>query len=284
MKTKSFLELTFLTFLTVGLQSCATTYYQVYDVETEGLQSSKEKIVYNDDNCEIIYDLWCEQGTLNFLFKNNSETDIHIDLSQSFFIRNGIAYDYYVDCERTKSRSITTGASASLAKSQEFYGYQLPLWIPTTISRSAQVTESSSMETSGSVTTKEPKVICIPAKSAKVIKSFNISNYVLLDCNNIGLNKPKKESPRINYIKKESPLVFRNRLVYYVGNSDEGVTVDNSFWVSGFTNYNSKIFHIKQKAEDCFNKNSIKTIEAHKYKSANRFYNKYTFEHTTGSN
>ena len=98
MKTKSFLELTFLTFLTVGLQSCATTYYQVYDVETEGLQSSKEKIVYNDDNCEIIYDLWCEQGTLNFLFKNNSETDIHIDLSQSFFIRNGIAYDYYVDC------------------------------------------------------------------------------------------------------------------------------------------------------------------------------------------
>ncbi|MBR5892625.1 MAG: hypothetical protein IKZ37_03165 [Bacteroidaceae bacterium] len=283
MKTKSFLNLTFLTLMTIGLQSCSTTYFQVYDVETEGLQSSKEKITYSNNDCEIIYDLWCAQGCLNFLFKNNSETDIYIDLSQSFFIRNGIAYDYYVDSEHTKSKTITTGTSASIAKSQEFYGYQLPMWIPTTISRSTQVTRNGSVGTSSSITTKEPKVICIPAKSAKFIESFSISDYILLDCGNIELNKPKKESPRINYIKKDSPLVFRNRLVYYVGQSNEGVTVDNSFWVSGFTNYSKKEFYIRQREDNCFNKNSIKTIEVYKYKSANKFYNEYTFEYNTGS-
>lgn len=278
MKTKSFSRLSFLVLVTIILQSCTTySFYQVYDIETEGLQSNKEKVSYSDENCEITYDFWSEQGNIDFVFKNKTEENIYIDLSQSFFIRNGIAYDYYTDSEHTQSKITVTGASASLSKSQAFYGYQLPLWMPTTISRSAQVTGNSSVGVSGSTTIKDPKVICIPAKSAKSISGFRISNYVLLDCNNIELNKPKKSSPRINYIKNESPLTFRNRLVYNVGKSEEGITVDNYFWVSGYTNYSQRDFYIKQQEDNCFNKNTINTIKIDKYKAANKFYNSYTF-------
>lgn len=37
-------------------------------------------------DCKIIYDFWGETGDMSFFFMNNTDKDIYIDLSRSFFI------------------------------------------------------------------------------------------------------------------------------------------------------------------------------------------------------
>lgn len=276
MKTTSFIKAAISIVTAVLMQSCVTPfYYQVYDVQSEGLDSSDDMILYSNDDCKIIYDFWSEAGDVSFFFMNNTNKDIYIDLSRSFFIRNGIAYDYFTDAEYTRSVTSMVGVSASLAKSYTQFGYEFPMWTPTVVTRGAQVTASGGAGITNSITTKEAKFICIPANSAKRIVGFNISDYVYLDCGNKKLNKPKRASKRIEYPKEKSPLVFRNRIIYYVGDSEDEVTVDNSFWVSGFTNHSRKDFFIKDYKVDCLNNTFKTTIKIDKYKSAERFYNKY---------
>ena len=259
------------------LHSCMTPqhYYQVYDVEADGLQSDKHAVIFSNDDCDIAYDLWGEAGNMSFFFRNNTEYDIFIDLARSFFIRNGIAYDYFADTEYTQSVTALSGASASLSASYTQLWYELPMWTPTVVTRGAQVTANGSVGTTSSITTRESRYICVPAKSAKFIAGFNISDYVYIDCGNSKLNRPKRESEHITYTKEESPLVFRNRLCYFVGNSEEGTSIDNAFWVSGFTNYNGREFYIENIETDCLDSSITKKVKTHKYRSATKFFNEY---------
>ncbi len=274
MKTTSFIKATISLVVAVIMQSCTTHfYYQVYDVQSEGLDSSDDMVLYSNKDCKIIYDFWSEAGDMSFFFMNNTDKDIYIDLSRSFIIRNGIAYDYFSDAEYTSSATSMAGASASLAKSYTQFGYEFPMWTPTVVARGAQFTATGAV--AKSVTTKEPKFICVPSNSAKRVVSFNVSDYVYLDCGNKKLNNPKRASKRIEYTKEKSPLVFSNRIVYYVGDFEDGVSIDNSFWVSGFTNHSHKDFFIKEHKVDCLNKSFNSIIKIDKYKSAKKFYNKY---------
>lgn len=261
------------------LHSCMTPqhYYQVYDVEADGLQSDKQAVIFSNDDCDIAYDLWGEAGNSGFFFRNNTDEDIYIDLTRSFFIRNGIAYDYFADAEYTQSIASTTSSAAALSTSFTQLWYELPMWTPTVVTRGAQVTANGSVGTTSSITTRESRYICVPAKSAKFIAGFNISDYVYIDCGNSKLNRPKRESEHITYTKEESPLVFRNRICYYVGNSEVAATIDNSFWISGFTNFSGKEFFITRSEEECDNTSILSNVKVHKYRSANKFYNRYQF-------
>lgn len=178
------------------LHSCMTPlhYYQVYDVETEGLQSDKQAVIFSNDDCDIAYDLWGEAGNLGFFFRNNTEYDIFIDLARSFFIRNGIAYDYFSDAEYTHSITSTTSSAATLSASFTQLWYELPMWTPTVVTRGAQLSASGSTGTTSSVTTREAKFICVPAYSAKFIAGFNISDYIYKECGNDKFNRPKRKS------------------------------------------------------------------------------------------
>ena len=276
MKTKTIKAVQF--FITaVLLQSCVSLphYYQVYDVEAEEMKSDKNIVLFSNDDCDIAYDLWGEAGNMGFFFRNNTEYDIFIDLARSFFIRNGIAYDYFADKEYTQSVTALSGASASLSASYTQLWYELPMWTPTVVTRGAQVTANGSVGTTSSITTRESRYICVPAKSAKFIAGFNISDYVYIDCGNSKLNRPKRESEHITYTKNESPLVFRNRLCYFVGDSEEGTSIDNAFWVSGFTNYNGREFYIENIETDCLDSSITKKVQTSKYRLATRFFNEY---------
>ena len=260
----------------VLLQSCASAYYyQVYDVETEGMQCEKNVVLFSNGDCDIVYDLWGEAGNLGFFFRNNTDEDIFIDLSRSFFIRNGIAYDYFVDAEYTQSVTAMSGASASLSASYTQLWYELPMWTPTVVTRGAQVTANGSVGTTSSITTRESRYICVPAKSAKFIAGFNISDYVYNNGEDSKLDWPKRESRRVVYSKDESPLVFRNKICYFVGESEEGTSIDNSFWVSGFTNYNGREFYVENIKSDCLDSSITKKVKTHKYRSATKFFNEY---------
>ena len=118
--------------------------------------------------------------------------------------------------------------------------------------------------------------LCFPA--GYKLRFRNISDYIYKECGNDKFNRPKRESEHITFSREKSPLVFRNRTCYCLGNSEEAVTIDNSFWISGSTNFSGKEFFITHSEEECNHSSVISKVKVHKYRSANRFYNRYQFK------
>ena len=90
----------FLVALAILTSSCVSNsyYYQVYKVSSEDKRISQDNskyIVYEDDNCKLLYNLWGNGGNVGFMFYNKTNDIIFIDLSESFFVKNRSAYDYY---------------------------------------------------------------------------------------------------------------------------------------------------------------------------------------------
>lgn len=72
-------------------------YYQMYQTKpsSENIKVYENKIVYEDDKCSIMYDFWSEYGNAGFIIYNKSLENLVLHLDKSFYINNGIAYDYF---------------------------------------------------------------------------------------------------------------------------------------------------------------------------------------------
>src|SRR5690606_15327834 len=75
------------------------------------ITKSDNSLIYEDNTCMISYNLWSSGGDAGFLFYNKSEQNVYVDLSESFFILNGVADNYYKD--RIYTYSFSTGVSNS---------------------------------------------------------------------------------------------------------------------------------------------------------------------------
>lgn len=62
---------------------------------SEDIKVYENTMVYEDDNCTILYDFWGEFGNIGFSFYNKSSEDIYLHLDKCFYINNGFAFDYY---------------------------------------------------------------------------------------------------------------------------------------------------------------------------------------------
>ena len=111
MKTK--IELISTVIIVVLLSSCATTFYQVYKTTATNKMANKDnQLVYEDENCKVSYNLWGEGGNIGFRFFNKTDKNISLNLEESFFILNGISYNYY----RSRVFTTSTTAGATTAK------------------------------------------------------------------------------------------------------------------------------------------------------------------------
>lgn len=276
-------KILFILLATMLLQSCTSVYYQAYRVETEGMACENDAVVYEDDNCSIIYNLWGENGNLGFCFVNKTENDIYIDLTRSFFVRNGIAYDYYEDKSYTSTKTSGYSSTFEIAKSYSAYisksGYtHTPnLWTPTEIgAKNTYGITSGGVTTStlaSSVTVNPVERICVPAKSSKLVKGFVVSDYVYLECDNNKFNWPSKVSVAVEYNRDSTPLSFRNKLVYIVNGKD--FSVDNNFWVSSVANYSRRAFKEFKVVKNCLN-DVYEEKEIFLIYAPNMFYNEYS--------
>ena len=79
------------------LTSCGPTiYFQVYQVAPgDKMKSNENSLIYEDDNCIVSYNLWAERGDIGFKVYNKTNSNIYVNLEESFFILNGIAHDYF---------------------------------------------------------------------------------------------------------------------------------------------------------------------------------------------
>lgn len=82
--------------LTLLFSSCAVTnYYQVYKTNAEYGIIEKNKIVFEDNNCSVYYNLWTEGGNVGFSIYNKTESDLTVYLNKTFYVLNGVAYEYF---------------------------------------------------------------------------------------------------------------------------------------------------------------------------------------------
>ena len=90
------------------LSSCSNHFYQIYKVQPiNDFSESNNFLIYEDENCKVMYDFWGEKGRVGFLLFNKSDKNIYINLNESFYICNGIAYDYYLSREFTSLNTVS---------------------------------------------------------------------------------------------------------------------------------------------------------------------------------
>lgn len=272
---KTTISLFFTAVITVFLTSCATKYYyQVYKaVPTDKSISVDNELIYEDDNCKISYDLWQEGGNIGFHFYNKTNTNIYLNLDESFFVLNGIAYDYYKDRVFTSSASSGSTTSKSTSSSKSVTGINFLDLLQT---NKIQASNSVGVMTSSgySISYNEEKVICIPSMTSKIITEYNINKSLYRDCD-LFKYPTKKQINSKYFTKSESPIVFSNRITYTVGLSDKQIKFENEFYISEISNYpENEITELKYKVF-CGQESST-IISSFKDVSPDKFYIKYT--------
>lgn len=248
--------------------SCSSEYYQIVDVKSS-LPVKNNNYVYDDGSCRITYDFWGNGGNPGFRIENLTDKVLYLDLSNSFYVENGMAYDYYKCRTYTNSKSSTSGKSASVS------GSVVGVWAKTLMlgSKTATSAVSETNSSMSGVSVLENKVIGIPPHSSKLVSEYAVLADVIQDCS-VNLRNVKNSNSR-TFSKDESPKNFSNYITYSIGQEGEKKSVVNDFYVSGISNYRKKDVLTKEKA-GC--KSQLK-FDRNKLASPSKFYVKYNNMH-----
>lgn len=260
-------NLPLLLLVAVLFSSCSQVYHYVQVFEAKSSQSSQTKkesggMLYEDNNCTLYYIFWAKGGDASFAIHNKTDKIMYVDLSKSFFIRNGIANDYYKErawsqtstntfgTQETTSTSVTNNTSYSSGIKATYLGDfgTLPFSTADPVSTSANIqrTESDGIlrsvatansfatSTSSSIGMKEQRIIAIPPHASKIVTEYAINTTLLLDCD---LSRYPEEKASITFDEQNSPLKFSNYITYRLEDNTQDIVVKNDFYISKVTNY-----------------------------------------------
>ncbi len=266
----------FLTVLiSVSLTSCvSTSFFQVYKATpSDQLVMKDNSIVYEDDNCKVTYNLWSNGGDSGFQFFNKTDKTIYLNLEESFFIINGLSYNYYRNRIFTNSKSAAATTSNYITTSTSVTGLNF-----LDLAQTDKISETNAADlitASGySVAYTEEKNVCIPSKTFKIISEYTINESLFRDCDLFKFPTRKQITTK-SFTKEQSPLVFSNRIAYSVGKNDNLIKFENEFYVTEISNYPENEF-IEWKYEKYCGQESTYMKEFFKNVSADKFYIKYS--------
>lgn len=255
------------------LFSCAPLYRQVATIQSDNVELlDNGKYSANLDEISINYDFWSENGNVLFEIHNSSDKDIFIDMSKSFFIRNGIANDYFSNSSRIVSYNLNASKTTYGMKSLGATVAGISLW-PSTKSASIAAAASSgtSVSKGESIEYVEKSIICIPSKSSKVIAKFTLADAPYRECGFI--RDPKgKETSIFRFNENNSPLTFENRLMLVIDGKESLFT--NKFFVNQMQNIMDEKCFESAGRSGC-NNDGI-TIYSDIFSGPNRYYVHYT--------
>lgn len=269
----------------VTLTSCNSSFYQIISTESSNvLKAPNGSMVYQDNNCSITYDLWAENGNSGFLFTNKTDEDIYIDLSESFFIMNGIAYDYYLNRTYTSGKAVSSTKKETLSvggKIKPYYGEQDKIYTSAgtaTIDNYA-VTASVAQGISAnmSVSFKEKSIICIPGNSSKYFQEYDIMQSLYRECG-YKLYPGHNEVKSLVFTENNSPIKFANKICYKIGKDTDPIVVTNEFYAGKITNKTSKVAKVREEiTQDCDGESFSMAVKILKMvdKSPDSFYIRY---------
>ena len=284
----------FLVAVCAAFSSCApTTYYQMYQAQPISDISMQENcMVFEDENCQILYNFWKEYGEIGFVFHNKTSENIYLHLDECFYVENGVAYDYYRNRVFTNSRSYVassqltniygsyvnkSNASANANYYQmgsygtgNAYGNQTTYKNGYVYGSTRAVTNASS----NSVSVAEKQIICIHPKTSKIITEFDIKTSIYRSCD-IFRNPGRKDPHCVSFSKENTPLVFGNRIAYSKGDAKELVRVNNDFYVSKISNYSMLDITTFQEEKECGKRTGYR-IRVFKESGPNQFFIRYS--------
>ena len=269
----------------MAFSSCAPSlYYQMYQTQPVTDISMRDNcMVFEDANCEILYNFWRENGEIGFVFHNKTSENIYLHLDECFYVANGVAFDYFRNRVFTNSRSSLTstqltninGSSVTNANliytalggygagSQTIYKNGYVYGVAGTITNAS----------SSSVSVAEKQVVCIPPKTSKIITEFDIKSTIYRSCD-LYRNPGRKDSHSVTFNKGNSPLTFGNKIAYSIGSSEDLIRVDNTFYVSKISNYSEKDITKLENDEEC-GKKTANQVRVFKEYGPNQFYIEY---------
>jgi len=283
MKTK---KTVFIAIIAVILTSCAsvpTNFYQVYKVvPASNIALKNNALLYEDASCKVTYDLWSDGGNIGFLFANKTETNIYINLEECFFVRNGIANNYFKNRVYTTTSSFGSSTALGASASRTITGVNyFDLLQSNNLSLNKSV---ASVSTSGSsVSINEDKIICIPAYSAKRISEYCISQSLYRDCD-LFIYPNKKQLKSVTFTADNSPIVCSNRIEYKLGQTGAPVKIENKFYISEISNLPETEIMTAEKDKNCGQEKMFSTSNYFKAVSPDKFYIKYIKYPKSGNN
>jgi hypothetical protein len=291
-------------FLLVGITACEpVVHFQVFKVEPDNLTSLKNALVFENDQCKILYNLWERGGNIGFIFFNKTDKTIFLDKAECFFIINGIANDYFQNRTYTKSSlmGVTTSkggayskssgsqstSSDQYAKSETNLQNALSSGILTTETTGSNISNSETNQFAEnsyfsvgvhvskgySVAINESSIIRIPPKSFKFISEFNILTSRYFNCDLVAY--PTREIKSLTFTKSNSPYIFRNRICYKLDSLDSApIYITNSFYVSEVSNMPPNQFFYQDYETVC-GERSFYQVKFRKFAAPDKFFIEY---------
>lgn len=110
----------------------------------------------------------------------------------------------------------------------------------------------------------------IPRKTARYVSKFTINDQLIRSCD-LYKYPSRSEIRTIHFDSATSPLVFSNRLTYVLESQNQPQEIENSFYVSGITNYNERDF-LENSNDDICNQKLVQSVRTYKFFSADKFY------------
>lgn len=210
-------------FFTILFASCAVTtnYYQVYKTSPDNGTLTNDKIVFEDKSCSVAYNLWANGGDIGFSIYNKTESDLTVDLTKTFFVLNGVAYEYFQN--RTFSKSSSSGTALTTYNyPYYYYWYYNP----------SKITGTNS--TSFSTSYIEKPQLTIPPKTQVNVSEYHVANARYINCDLLKY-PTSKTIKTVKFDKSNSPFVFYNLISYKT--KGDSARMENRFYVSEVTNY-----------------------------------------------
>lgn len=279
------------------LSACSTPKYyfcQLYQTKpAENIDQFSEKdgyLIYENNQCIIYYYFWAEGGNTSFKIYNKTDDILTIDLGQSFFTLNGMAYDLFQNSSYSQGYVVGSGSSSSSSSSFSYFDSQSQAGATgaRVSAGSAIFTNNSLVAAGGSVgaaksyrnteanlytwgfsaanstfqsksaerTVSEKQLISIPPHYAKVINSYSIVNAPLLNCE---LERyPSTQSKPLLFNSSNTPITFSIYLTYRSGQNSDWQNLRNAFYVTQIANYaEPSVTKYVERSEPCDNLKNI---------------------------
>jgi hypothetical protein len=220
--------------LTLFLIGCSDVNYQVISVESPLMENNDNELQFENKDVEVLYNFWSDKGRLKFFMKNKTDEILYVDLKNSFFIKNNVANDYYVN--KTKTYSTKTSGKV------------------TAVNNEPNVVDGRTIEKSSKkgLELESKKIIAIPPTSGKHVSYFNLRNTFFDFCD-FTVYPKRNDTSQVNFNQKNTPLTFKNFITYSFSKKlKTSKSVSHSFWVENVMAMTDKTFFVrKEKPKPC---------------------------------
>ena len=252
-------NLLFLLFTLLIISCSSPNYYQVFKTKINNAIIENNIIVFEDDNCKVFYNLWAEGGDVGFSFYNKTAHDITLLLDNSFFVINGVAYEYFQNRTFAKSSRDMSEYIVGTFPNYYYSNHTLAKMIgPNSGSFSTSYIEKPHLK--------------IPPMTRVNVHEYHVANSRYINCD-LSKYPKKKTTNSIQFNQNNSPFEFYNLLTY--STQSDTLKFENKFYVNEITNFHSSQMFTSVDTSSCGTKLSL-PVKAFKNVSPDKFYIRYT--------